>query len=300
MRKFFQFVFLFFALLLQTAYGQKFSDDQKNDLNIPEPGVDFVIAGGIYMGSNKTAGYYGGYPDNELHLDYIFSFKSYRDQIFQLIVANNSFVSATDSTIALHDYPEKVHYQPAMSVCIGSSYRFDEHWRISIYYTFARLTVKSVFNMSYDNRVPGNDHPQFLDYLLLGKENRSFFDLTGSYTFQFNKIVKPFMEFGAQFNFVKVKSLNAIIEDREYSLFNQSTGTNPDGTPVIQGKPNYGGAGFGVTGVVGIKFAFSKSVSVDPCFYVNFGKVGLNGYKDFHLNYGAYIRLVLSDSMFQK
>ena len=220
--------------------------------------------------------------------------------IFQSIVANRSYVSATDTTIALHDYPEKVHYQPAMSVCIGASYRFDEHWRINIYYTFARLTVKSIFNMSYDNRVPGNDHPQFLDYLLVGKENRSFFDLTGSYTFQVNKIVKPFLEFGAQFNFVRVKSLNAVIEDREYSLFNQSNGINPDGTPSYPGKQTYGGPGFAVTGVVGVKFAFSKSISVDPCFYVNFGKVGLNGYKDFHINYGAYIRLVLSDAMFAK
>lgn len=292
---------ILFALLFpQMVFGQKFSEDKKNELNIAEPGVDFVIAGGIYMGGAKAAGYYGGYPQNELNLNYIFGFKTYRDQIVQLISANRSYVSANDTSIAIHDYPEKVHYQPAMSVCIGASYRFDEHWRINIYYTFARLTVKSIFNLHYDNRVPGNGHPQYLDYLLVGKENRSFFDLTGSYTFQFNKIVKPFLEFGAQFNFVKVKSLDAVIEEREYSLFNRSTGINPDGTPVIQGKPNYGGAGFAVTGVVGVKFAFSKSVSVDPCFYVNFGKVGLNGYKDFHVNYGAYIRLVLSDAMFAK
>ena len=290
---------LFSLIFLQTSYGQKFSEDTKNDLNIAEPGVDFVIAGGIYMGSAKTAGYYGGYPGNELYLDYVFSFKTQRDRIIQTIVANRQYVSATDTTIGIHDYPEKVHYQPAMSVCIGASYRFDEHWRINIYYTFARLTVKSIFNMNYDH-VPGNDLPEYLGYLLVGKENRSFFDLTGSYTFQVNKIVKPFLEFGAQFNFVKVKSLNAIIEDREYSLFNQSTGLNPDGTPVIQGKPNYGGPGFAVTGVVGVKFAFSKSISVDPCFYVSFGKIGLNGYKDFHLNYGAYIRLVLSDAMLAK
>lgn len=293
-------LFLLFVLIIQLSYSQNFSEDKKNDLNIADPGVDFIIAGGIYMGSPKTAGYYGGYPENELHLDYVFSFKTQRDNIILSIVSNRPYVSATDTTIAIHDYPEKVHYQPAMSVCIGSSYRFDEHWRINIYYTFARLTAKSVFNMTYDNRVPGNDHPEYLGYLLMGKENRSFFDLTGSYTFQFNRIFKPFIELGAQFNFVKVKSLDAIIEDREYSLFNRSTGINPDGTPVIDGKPNYGGAGFGVTGVIGAKLAFNKSVSVDPCFYVSFGKVGLNGYKDFHLNWGAYIRLVLSDSMLQR
>ena len=50
----------------------------------------------------------------------------------------------------------------------------------------------------------------------------------------------------------------------------------------------------------GIKFAFSKAVSIDPCFYISFGKIGLEGYKDFHFNYGAYVRLVMSDAMFSK
>jgi hypothetical protein len=53
-------------------------------------------------------------------------------------------------------------------------------------------------------------------------------------------------------------------------------------------------------GAAGIKFAFNKWISVDPCFYISFGKVGLNGYKDFHFNYGAYIRIVMSDAVFQK
>ena len=299
MKKIIFLVLLSSFIFPQIVYGQKFSEDKKNELNIAEPGVDFVVAGGIYMGGKKPAGYYGGYPDNELNLNYVFGNEYWKKEIIKLITDNNSFISSTDTTIGLRDYPENVRYQPAMSVCIGASYRFDEHWRINIYYTFARLTAKSVFTVNYDNRVPGNDRPQFLSYLLQGKENRSFFDLTGSYTFQFNKIVKPFLEFGAQFNFVKVKSLDAVIEDRKFTLLDRYGGASyvPGMTEY---KPNYGGSGFAVTGVVGVKFAFSKSVSVDPCLYVSFGKVGLTDYRDFHINYGAFIRLVVSDSMFQK
>lgn len=298
-RSFFLAVFLV-VFFLQPSFGQDFSEDRKNELNIADPGVDFIIAGGIYMGSPKTAGYYGGYPENELNLNYVFRNEYWKKEIIKLITDKNSFISSTDTTIGIRDYPAKVHYQPAMSVCIGASYRFDEHWCINIYYSFARLVVKSLFNVKYDNRVPGNlDRPEFLSYLLYGKENRSFFDLTGSYTFQFNKIFKPFIEFGAQFNFVKVKSFDAVIENREFTLLDMYGGASyvPGMT---QYKPNYGGPGFGVTGVIGAKLAFSKSVSVDPCFYVSFGKIGLNGYKDFHLNWGAYIRLVLSDSMFSR
>ena len=290
----------FVTVFLQLSFGQNFSADRKNELNIADPGVDFIVAGGIYMGSPKTALYYSGYPENELNLNYIFGNEYRKKEIIKLITDKNSFVSSTDTTIGIRDYPEKVHYQPAMSVCLGASYRFDEHWRINIYYTFARLVVKSVFHVKYDNRVPGNiDRPEFLDYLLMGKENRSFFDLTGSYTFQFNKIFKPFIEVGAQFNYVKVKSLDAVIEDREFSLFDRYGGASY--VPGMEEyKVTYGGAGFGVTGVIGAKLAFSKSVSVDPCFYVSFGKIGLTDYKDFHLNWGAYIRLVLSDAMFQR
>ncbi len=299
MKRYFLLWLLFLLSFVQLSFGQEFSEEQKNELNIANPGVDFVIGCGIYMGGAKPAGYYGGYPQNELNLNYVFRNEYWKKEILKLITDHYNFVSSTDTTIGIRDYPDKVHYQPAMSVCIGASYRFDEHWRINIYYTFARLTVKSIFNVNYDNRVPGNDRPEFLSYLLVGKENRSFFDLTGSYTFQFNRIVKPFIEFGAQFNYVKVKSLDAIIEDRNFTLMDRYGGASyvPGMTEY---KPNYGGPGFAVTGVVGVKFAFSKSVSVDPCFYVNFGKVGLNDYKDFHVNYGAYIRLVLSDAMFAK
>ena len=288
------------AFSLQLSFGQNFSEDKKNEMNIADPGVDFIVAGGIYMGSPKTAAYYSGRPENELNLNYVFGNEYWKKEIIKLITDKNSFISSTDTTIGIRDYPEKVHYQPSMSVCLGASYRFDEHWRINIYYTFARLVAKSVFNVKYDNRVPGNlDRPEFLDYLLLGKENRSFFDLTGSYTFQFNKIFKPFLEVGVQFNYVKVKSFDAVIEDREFTLLDMYGGASyvPGMT---QYKPNYGGPGFGVTGVIGAKLAFSKSVSVDPCFYLSFGKIGLNDYKDFHLNWGAYIRLVLSDSMFSR
>ena len=55
-------LFFFLILALQLSYSQNFTADQKNELNIADPGVDFIIAGGIYMGSAKTAGYYGGYP----------------------------------------------------------------------------------------------------------------------------------------------------------------------------------------------------------------------------------------------
>lgn len=285
------------AVTVIPVFAQGYDDDE---MNIAGPGADFIIAGGIYMGGKAPAGYYSGIPTNENNLNYIFNNQSWMHEITRLIADNNSFVSPNEP-IYIKEYPGDMRYKAAMSVSIGASYRFDRHWRISIYYTFARMTAKDVFSVGFPNIVPTNEYNDYILYLLIGKENRSFFDLTGSYTFHANKIVKPFIEFGAQFNFVRVKSFDAVIENRPYNLLDVYGGsTYVAGAGMQELDTRYGGPGWGIVADAGIKFAFSKSVSVDPCFYVSFGKVGLEGYKDFHFNYGAYIRIVMSDAMFNK
>ena len=272
---------------------------EEEELNYPGPGADFIIAGGIYFGGKGPAGYYSGIPTNENNLNYIFNNTSWRHEIARLIADNNPNTSPNDS-IWIREYPMDMHYKPAMSVTLGISYRFDKHWRMTLYYSFARLVAKDVFSVGFPNLVPGNESNDYLLYVIMGKENRSFFDLTGSYTFHVNKVVKPFIELGAQFNFVRVKSFSAIIENKTYNLLNvYGSSTYVAGAGMQELDTKYGGPGFGFMGAAGIKFAFNKWISIDPCFYISFGKVGLNGYKDFHFNYGAYVRLVMSDAVFQ-
>ncbi len=285
----------------QIAYCQKFNEYEKEDMNIADPGVDFVIAGGIFFGNTKTANYYSGWSQNELNLDYVFKNNYWKDDITRLISSKYPGIGVSGQEFCVSEYPAEVNYRLGMSVSVGASYRFDENWRLSIYYTFVRLTAKSGFNVSWDNRVPGNQYPQFLTYLLIGKENRSMIDVMGSYTFQCHKNIKPFIELGGQFNFVRVKSFDAIIENQEFTLMDKYGGSSyVPGASMQQYKKNYGGPGYAVSGAAGVKFAFSKSVSIDPCFYITFGTIGLNGYKSFHFNYGAMVRLVFSDSLFQK
>ena len=284
-------------LTLLPAFPQDYEDE---DLNYPGPGADFIIAGGIYFGGKVPAGYYSGIPTHENNLNYIFNNQSWRHEIARLIADNNPNTSPNDS-IWIKEYPMDMRYKPAMSVSLGVSYRFNKHWRMTLYYSFARLVAKDVFTVGFPNLVPGNESNDYLMYVIMGKENRSFFDLTGSYTFHVNKVVKPFIELGAQFNFVRVKSFDAIIENKTYNLLNvYGSSTYIAGAGMQELDTKYGGPGFGFMGAAGIKFAFNQWISVDPCFYISFGKVGLNGYKNFHFNYGAYVRIVMSDAVFQK
>lgn len=293
--------FLVLLLALQTIGFAQNRKPAKEEFGDDTPGADFIIGCGIYFGSKKTASYYSGQPQNENNLNYIFDNFSWKKDILKLITDRNNFVSPNDTAIGIKEYPLDMHYKPSMSVSLGASYRFNKHWRLNIYYTFARLTAKDIFTVSYTNIIPGNERNDYLSYLLIGKENRSFFDLTGSYTFHPSKNIKPFIEFGAQFNYVRVKSFDAVIEDREFNLLDVYGGsTYVAGASMQEFEAHYGGAGFAVSGAAGIKFAFNESLSIDPVFYISWGKIKLEGYNDFHFNYGAYVRLVMSDTLFKK
>lgn len=298
------FILLFSFLLPYFLFAQKNTKKNKDYEEDFEPGVDFIIGAGVYFGGKLPAGYYSGIPTNENNLDYLFGNKYWREHdLIPLIANNNQFVSSTDTGICVKypdGYPMDMHYKPAMSISLGVSYRFTSHIRLSIYYNFARLTAKDVFLVSYTQLVSGNERPDYLQYLLVGKENRSLIDLTLSYTFHPNKIVHPFLEFGGEFNFVRVKSFQAVIENKEFNLLDIYGGSTYNGGYMQEFKPRYGGAGGAVMAAAGIKFAFNKSISIDPTFYVSYGTINLRDYKGGHFNFGAYVRIVMSDSIFQK
>ncbi|MBQ4432982.1 MAG: hypothetical protein II894_02370, partial [Bacteroidales bacterium] len=165
---------LLLMLFVQPAQAQK-HHDKNNDYNemAPgdevEPGVDFIIGAGIYFGSKKTAGYYSGIPDNENNVNYIFENYSWHKQILEEIAANNNHFSINDTTLRIGDYPLNIAYKPAMSITLGASYRFDKHWRISIYYSFARLVASNFFTLTFNGTL-GNLNDNIINCPIVGKE----------------------------------------------------------------------------------------------------------------------------------
>ena len=266
-------------------------------------GFDFIIGAGVYFGGRYTAGYYSGIPENENNLDYIFGNYYRKQEIVDLIVKNNNFVSRYDSTIAVKEYPAKMHYSPALSISLGFSYKFTKNWGLTFTYSLGLLVAKDFFTVNYD-AISGNEHNDYLLYSLVGKESRSFFDLSARYIFHPSEIVKPFLEIGVQFNYVKVRKFLAIIEDKEFELLDLYRG-QAYVPGVDRQKLNiiYGGPGFGFSAVAGLKIVCTKVISLDPIFYVSVSKLGLKGYNDFDkhsINYGAYVRIVMNDSFFAR
>lgn len=288
------------ALLSVSVPADTIKRKEKAKTSMADRGFDFIIAAGLYQGGRYSAGYYSGIPTNENNLDYVFDNYYWKQEIVDLIVSNNPFVSRYDTTIAVREYPGKMRYAPSMSVSLGLSYKFSKNWGLTFTYSFSRLTAKDYFSMGYD-AISGNEHNDYLLYMLMAKEDRSFFDLSVRYLFHPSKIVKPFLEIGAQFNFVKVRSFDAIIEGKEYSLLDIYGGENyVPGMDMQTFNILYGGPGFGFFANAGLKIVCSNVISIDPVLYVSVSRLGLKGYNDFGLNWGAYIRIVMNDSFFAR
>lgn len=268
---------------------------------ISDQGVDFYISGGVFFGNKYTAAYYNGAPFNENNLSYIFDNYSWKQSIDNLITRNNHFISSSDPKIKLDEYPTNVKYTPAFCIQLAAKYRFNKHWGISLSYSFAKLKAQDIFTVSYNKVTTGNDIPDYLFYDIVAEENRSFFDLSAIYLFETKSIVKPFIEIGAQFNFVRVKSFDAIIEGQDFSLLDIYGGSTYVANSNMQTfNTKYGGPGFGFSGAFGLKLAFNQYVSLDPAFYVAVTRLGLKGYSDFAFNYGLMVRIVMNDSFFSK
>jgi hypothetical protein len=298
-----------FLLVGQCSFAQSRNNTQSSedketgkDDNIKDKGFDIIFAGGCYFGSKYNAQYYSGDYANENNLDFLFGNKYRYDEINRMIIDHYPYIS---DSIHYGGPLGNIKYRVAVMIQLGVRYKFTKNWSVQLVYSFARLKANGQFRLLYE-AVPGNYHTGMLDnQYILGKEDRSLFDLSACYLFSTKSIVKPFIEAGIQFNFVRVKSMEAVFYDsnknklKSYSFINDLQnyvpGVQSDGRIV-----KYGGPGFGFSATAGIKIAFNKYISIDPCFYFNAGKFGLEGYKDFSYNFGVLVRIVMNDSMFSK
>ncbi|MBO4654217.1 MAG: hypothetical protein J5644_01570 [Bacteroidales bacterium] len=283
----------------QTSRSAK---EEKEDDHIKDKGFDIIFAGGCYFGSKYNAQYYNGDYANENNLAYLFENKYRYDEINKLIKNYYSYIDSIHYGGPLGN----MKYRVSVMVSLGIRYKITKNWSVQLMYSFARLKANGQFRLLYE-APPGNFRTGMLDnQYILGKEDRSLIDLSACYLFTTKSIVKPFIEAGFQFNFVRVKSMDAVFYDDNNNklgqpfsfinnLQNYVPGVQSDGTIV-----KYGGPGFGFSATVGIKLAFNQFVSLDPCFYFNAGKFGLEGYKDFSYNFGVLVRIIMNDSMFSK
>lgn len=274
------------------------AEDLSEDDKIKDQGFNFIIAGGCYFGDKYNAQYYNGALGNENNLGYLFGNKYWYDEINTKIKDRYPFIS---DSVYLDGPLGNTSYKVSVFIQLGVKYRLTKNWGVQLTYSFAHLIPSGQFRLLY-NSPSGNigGRTGMLDnQYVVGSENRSMFDLSACYIFSTKSIVKPYLEAGFQFNFVRVKKMEAVFYDDNknkiltYSILNNYQnnvpGVQSDGSTV-----KYGGPGFGFSACAGLKIAFNKAVSIDPNFYFSASKFGLEGYKKFSFNFGILIRFVFN------
>ena len=268
-------------------------------------GFDFYIGGGMFWGGKNSALFYNGSRQNECNLDYLFTNEYWRREIQEQVVRLYPQVSMSDEIgYNEEDLNMNPHYNLAASVTLGVRYKIRNNWGLSLSYSFARLTVTNKLLLTYTS-VSGNNYMS-PEMTLYGKEDRSMIDLSMSYLFSgAHRIVKPFVEFGAQFNYLRVKKFDAMLLDKNNNP--QLTLTLMDiygGSNYAPGMQTYdviyGGGGFGASFATGLKIVVNKYVSVDPTFYGCMSRLNLEvyGHKPWTFNYGVMLRVVMNDFFF--
>ncbi len=293
------------GLLITTSLllsGQISYQDSVKNSTWKTSGFDFYVAGGVYFGNKYNAAYYNGSAENENNIYYVLNNKYWYDEIYQLLV--NTYPYITDSVFLVSLPIEDMKYSAGGTVSLGAKYKFNKNWGISLNYTFVRLRATGIFTMDYNGPVTNTQVDRPFVQHLVATERRSLFELSVSYLFHPHPILKPFIEMGVQLNYTDVRNFSAIFEENErytYSLLDIYNGVNyVPGVQIQEYDVRYGGVGYGFTTSIGLKIAFNKNISIDPIFYLSASSINLTGYKNLGLNYGAYIRLVMSDMIFLK
>ena len=300
----------FFLILLSAGFAQREQVGEVvtfHDTTWYDRGFDFYIGGGMFSGGKKSALYYNGSRYNECNLNYLFDNEYRRREILEEVVKLYPHISMNDE-IGYREEDLNMNPQYNLSACVtlGVRYKIRDNWGLSLSYTFSRLTAINKLLLTYTS-VSGNNY-KAPELTLSGKEDRSMIDLSVSYLFSgVHRIVKPFVEVGAQFNYVRVKKFDAILLDEHNNPQLTLTLLDPyGGASYVPGVDMqtydviYGGGGFGFSFATGLKFVVNKYVSLDPTFYGCMSRLNLPVYgeKPWTFNYGVMLRVVMNDFFF--
>jgi hypothetical protein len=195
-----------------------------------------------------------------------------------------------------------------MDISLGARYRFNRNWYCELSYSYRRISCENKFCFDFPGGIDGNkENPPYSNWeSLIAKEERHYIDFSIGYIFQENRIAKPFISIGAQFNYINIKSFLAIIEDKPFDLV--SIARYPHYIPNVQYPINYrvwAGPGYGFSVTAGLKLVATHMVSLDPVFQLSMGSFGHSrNLPDFNtnlcFNYMVGVRLVVNSGFLSK
>ena len=290
-----------------------FAQNQEENQYAPK-GFDFFFNAGMYKGHKFNANYYQGDPNNDPDkldrrygdpdINYILNNKYWREEILNLVEDNNTGV-----IVDYNNFPNVslsgMHYNLAFYFEVGARYRFNESFMLSILFGQTRLTASGTayFYFQSTEHNPNPDGTRALEYPLMGKERRNFFQVQMTYLFHTTiPYIFPFVDLGVHLNSVKTISSELIIHDRYFDMINRYG----EGYHYIPGdnayeiNPHIGGIGYGFMAGFGVRIAFNAWAALEPVVQISADKLNLSSYGKIRPNFNFMIRLVVGDRLFAR
>ena len=301
---------LVICILCIVFTGNTLGQEQGNKY-VPK-GFDFFFNSGMYKGHKFNANYYSGDPGKDADplnrragdpdINFILNNKYRRDEILALIREKNKGVIIDEN-----NFPgvsvSNMHYNLAFYFEIGLRYRFNESFMLSILFGQTRLTASgnAYFYFQSTENNPNPDGTTALDYPLMGKERRTFFQAQITYLFHTTiDYIFPFVDLGVHLNSAKVVSSELFIEGHPFDMINRYNGEYDPGIPTSEINPHIGGVGYGFMAGLGVRIAFNEWAALEPVVQVSADKLNLSSYGKIRPNFNFMIRLVVGDKLFAK
>jgi len=266
---------LILLLLLYTNYTEA-NSLSKDTLKNAILGWHFGLNFGSYFADKTPALFYNGSGENNLKSSII-------DNQYNYNAIKN--VVHYDFAIDSNTLPKNMKYNPAMMLGFNAQYNFRKTTGYFIEFNYAKLRTSDVFTLVVDS-FNSTSEPSLRQGMLTGKEERVDINLGLHQTFGKLKKIKPFLEYGLNFNNVKVLESLAQVANMNYSLVSPYN---------LQYKVVQGGVAFGLFGGAGVQAIFGQSFIMEVGTALNYKKIHLGDNPKFKFQKTIYIRVLLKN-----
>ena len=246
-------------------------------------GLDF----GMYAANNAPANFYNGSETNVNRLSYVMTNQYWYQNIKNALKAND--------TVIINGLPSRMSYKIALMGGLFVRFNFNKRNGLCLQANYAQLKADNAITVLVDPKTYLTI-PDLRTYPIEGVEYRVMMDLIYQRTFVLKSKINLFIQAGPAFNYTRVTKSSVFFEGTEYSMINiYGNQYYVPNTSLQENQVIEGGLGYGLMFGGGAGFPLTDYFAVEPGFYFHYNNVALQGYNQYGLSFGLYLRILLGN-----
>jgi hypothetical protein len=261
----------------------KEKDEDEEPVTSWQFGLDF----GMYVANNAPANFYNGSETNVNRLSYVMTNKYWYQNIKNALKASD--------TVIVNGIPSRMTYKIALMGGLFIRFNFNKRNGLCLQANYAQLKADNAITVLVDPRTYLTV-PDLRNYPIEGVEYRVMMDLIYQRTFVLKSKINFFVQAGPAFNYTRVTKSSVFFEGTEYSLINiYGNQYYVPNTSLQENQVIEGGLGYGLMFGGGAGFPLTDYFAIEPGFYFHYNNVALQGYNQYGLSFGLYLRILLGN-----